>query len=71
MVQPAGTDCSVIAAIVLVAGNTMEDLQYSSVSGIPSLSSSKSTELIIPSPSKSSDGFTPPTVCENEKKPIN
>jgi hypothetical protein len=41
----------------------MEDLQYSSVSGIPSLSSSKSIEFIIPSPSKSSDGSIPPTVC--------
>ena len=63
MVQPVGTLCSVIVAMVFVAGNNMEDLQYSSVSGIPSLSSSRSIELIIPSPSKSSAGSIPPTVC--------
>ena len=56
MVQPVGTLCSVIVAMVFVAGSNMVDLQYSSVSGIPSLSSSKSIELIIPSPSKSADG---------------
>ena len=63
IVQPVGTDCSVTADVVLVAGNMMEDLQYSSVSRIPSLSSSKSIELIIPSPSKSSEAAVPPKVC--------
>jgi hypothetical protein len=63
MVQPVGTLNSVIAAVVLVAGSNMVDLQYSSESGIPSLSSSKSMELIIPSPSKSSEAAVPPTVC--------
>ena len=51
IVQPEGTLNSVIPAVVFVAGNVMLDLQYSSVSSIPSLSSSKSIELIIPSPS--------------------
>ena len=51
IVQPVGTLYSVIVAVVFVAGNRILDLQYSSVSGIPSLSSSKSIELIIPSPS--------------------
>ena len=60
MVQPVGTRNSVIAAVVFVAGKRILDLQYSSVSSIPSLSSSKSIELIIPSPSKSSDGEVPP-----------
>jgi hypothetical protein len=62
MVQPVGTLNSVIEAVVLVAGNRILDLQYSSVSGIPSLSSSKSMELIIPSPSKSSEASIPPMV---------
>ena len=63
MVQPAGTLNSVTVAVVFVAGNWILDLQYSSVSGMPSLSSSKSIEFIIPSPSKSSVGSIPPTVC--------
>ena len=51
IVQPEGTACSVIPAVVFVAGKEILDLQYSSVSRIPSLSSSKSIELIMPSPS--------------------
>jgi hypothetical protein len=67
IVHPEGTLNSVIAEVVFVAGNMMEDLQYSSVSRIPSLSSSKSIELMIPSPSKSSDGRIPPIVCAYEE----
>ena len=63
MVQPVGTLCSVIVAMVFVAGNSIDDLQYSSVSSIPSLSSSKSIEFMIPSPSKSSPTPVLPIVC--------
>ena len=66
IVQPEGTLNSVIAEVVFVAGNMMEDLQYSSVSRIPSLSSSKSIEFIIPSPSKSSEAAVPPQFAQKQ-----
>ena len=43
-------------------------LPHSVISNTPSLSSSMSKLLIIPSPSKSSFGPVPPIVCENANK---